>query len=361
MNKTFIINTITDWDEPPRARHQVAEALSKLNEVYFINANKVGLPKLKIIAVNQNLNIILPFWPIDYRIRYRLPILNEIYQHWLFQKIKKFLKEKDLTIINFDFTATQLFHYFHKVVYYCNDFNIRYYYLLPIKRYFERCEKHVAKKSVCCAATSEYLYNHIKVFNSNVIEIKLGAPNVEQITNFTKNKNIKVGFVGFLNERRTSTEIIKRLISDPNVEVLVYGKISSTLLASLKKYKNIKNNGILIGDQLLKHLNEIDVGIAPYNKADVNLGGTPNKLWLYLALGKPVVVSTLPMIKNWKFGEKFVYLADNEDEFVEKVYTAYADDTAELRLKRFRFAQENTWDKRIDELLKFINECSAKN
>lgn len=359
LNKTFVINTITNWSEPPRARHQVAEALSRFHEVYFINANKIGSPGIKIESVNENLKVILPFWPIDYRIRYRLPILNEIYQNWLFRKIKAILKKKNTHIINFDFTATQLFKYFNKVVYYCNDYNIRYYYLFFIKKYLERCEKHVAGNSICCAATSEYLYNHLKAFNSNVIEIRLGAPTVENIQKFKRNKKIKVGLVGYLNEKRNSAEIIKKLISDKNIEVHVYGKISNGLSTSLGKYKNFKNNGILIGNELIEQLNEIDVGIAPYNKEDVNLGGTPNKLWLYLAVGKPVVISTLPMIKNWKFGEKFVYLADDENEFVEKVYTAYADDNAELKIKRYQFSQKNTWGKRIEELIKFINECAT--
>lgn len=361
MDKTFIINTITDWNEPPRARHQVAEALSKRHEVYFVSANRIGIPKLKIISINDNLNVFLPFWPIDYRIRYRFPILNEIYQNWLFKNIKKILKEKDINVINFDFTATRLFNYFQKIVYYCNDYNIRYYYLLPIKSYFERCEKHVAKKSVCCVATCEYLFNHLKAFNANVIEIKLGAPFVEQIPEFKKDKKIKVGFVGFLDERKTPIGILKKLVSDPNVELLVYGKISSALSTTLKNYNNIKYKGVLMGDQLIEQLKEIDVGIAPYNQSDVNLGRTPNKLWLYLALGKPVVVSTLPNIKNWKFAEKFVYLANNEVEFAEKVYAAYADDTSDLQIKRFQFAQENTWDKRIEELVKFINECLTEN
>ena len=159
-----------------------------------------------------------------------------------------------------------------------------------------------------------------------------------------------------MDERKTPIGILKKLVSDPNVELLVYGKISSALSTTLKNYNNIKYKGVLMGDQLIEQLKEIDVGIAPYNQSDVNLGRTPNKLWLYLALGKPVVVSTLPNIKNWKFAEKFVYLANNEVEFAEKVYAAYADDTSDLQIKRFQFAQENTWDKRIEELVKFINE-----
>ena len=60
------------------------------------------------------------------------------------------------------------------------------------------------------------------------------------------------------------------------------------------------------------------------------------------------------MIKNWKFDEKFVYFADDDSEFIQKVYDAYNDDTEELRLNRFKFAKTNTWDNRVQELMKCL-------
>jgi hypothetical protein len=42
----YLINTITSWDEPPRARHQVAQAVAKNHKVYFIARNEFGVPKI---------------------------------------------------------------------------------------------------------------------------------------------------------------------------------------------------------------------------------------------------------------------------------------------------------------------------
>lgn len=357
MDKVFIVNTITDWYEPPRARHQVAESLSKNYKVYFVSANKIGFAKLDIIPINERMNVLLPSWPIDYRMRYRLPVINEIYQDWLFNKIKRLLDNKDITVINFDFTATHLVNFFQRNIYFCNDYNIRYYYVSAIKSYFERCEKQVAERALCCAATSKYLVSHLKAYNSNVIEIKLGAPFIQEIPKFNRGNKIRVGIVGFLHENRTPLNIIEKIVRDTNVELVIYGKLSDALSKAFKKYNNIKYNGVLTGNRLLEKLKNIDVGIAPYNQSDVNRGGTPNKLWIYLALGKPVVVTRLPMITDWKFDEKYAYLADDEDEFIKNVYTAYNEDTADLQIKRHQFAQENTWDKRVEGLLKYINEC----
>ena len=74
----YLINTITAWDEPPRARHQVAEAIAKNNEVIFIARNERGKPRIETSIINENLTVITPFFPIDYRLRYRLTIIKVI-------------------------------------------------------------------------------------------------------------------------------------------------------------------------------------------------------------------------------------------------------------------------------------------
>jgi antibiotic biosynthesis monooxygenase (ABM) superfamily enzyme len=88
MGIKYIINTMTAWDEPPRARHQVTTALAKKYKVAFVASNKVGLPKISFTYMD-NILLIQPFFPVYLKIRYRIPILNEIYQIWLFNKLKK--------------------------------------------------------------------------------------------------------------------------------------------------------------------------------------------------------------------------------------------------------------------------------
>ena len=102
----FIVNTITNWNEPPRARHQVTSELSQLFKTVFVSANQIGIPKIKISQENHNLSVVFPFFPINTKIRYRIPLLNELYQYWLFSQLKK--KFPEYSIINFDFTVTSM-------------------------------------------------------------------------------------------------------------------------------------------------------------------------------------------------------------------------------------------------------------
>ncbi len=88
MKTAYLINTRTRWEEPPRARHQVAETLAIRNEVYFVAASKIGFPRIEVTNLHNNLYLIQPYWFIDYRLRFRLFIVNELYQTWLFSKFQ---------------------------------------------------------------------------------------------------------------------------------------------------------------------------------------------------------------------------------------------------------------------------------
>ena len=117
--RTFLLITKTYWEEPPRVRHQVAQALAKNHKVIFVAANKFGLPKINTQKISDNYTVIQPYFPLNMKIRYRLPIINEIYQWWLFSKLKR--QGQESIVINFDYTANLLYKYFKKYIYYCHD------------------------------------------------------------------------------------------------------------------------------------------------------------------------------------------------------------------------------------------------
>ncbi len=359
----MIITSADFWEDAPRARYQVAEAIAKKHKVYFVSANKPGLPNLKKCWIHKNFVVMVPYFPTDYRIRYRIPFINKIYQAWLFKLLEKESNdENEVVVINFDNTATEIFKYFKNVIYFCNDYNIRYFYFAAIKRYLEKSERIVAKNAKLCVATSQFLVDRLEKFNGNVLESRLGAPNVEGELFFRKNKKLKIGLVGFhLHEKRISIEIIRNLVRNPIVELYVYGRVSKKLKAVFSEYSNIKMRGVLKRSSLLNELKQISVGIAPYRLEDVNPGGTSNKLWVYLAVGKPVVMSDLPNIKKWHINDKFIYSAKTETEFVEKVVDAYRDDNEELMYSRARFALDNSWDSRIHILMNGINKSIVES
>jgi len=364
----FIINTNTKWDDPPRARHQIAYALSKKCPVEFIAANKFGLPAIRKIKINTNLTLYQPYFPIDSRLRYRLPLINELYQNWLFRKIKSILKSNinEYKVINTDFTAVKIFKYFKNVAYYCNDdFTGISELMNPIPlivKFHRKWENEMIRNSLFCVSTSNFLTKKIKEKNNNVYEIPLGAPyikdfGVEADISINKNEFINAGLVGFIDCQTTSIKIINNLLEHPKIQVTLIGPVSKKFLKRINRKDKIILKGILTGKQLFKEINNFDVAIIPYDieRFKINKGITPNKLWQYLALGKPVVVIDFHNIKSWKFPDGTVYKSSDE-EFPELVLKAYEKNTEDLVKKRISVAADNTWDNRVEEIMTLFNK-----
>ena len=74
----------------------------------------------------------------------------------------------------------------------------------------------------------------------------------------------------------------------------------------------------------------------------------PNKLYTYLAAGKPIVSSDLPALIS--MDEGLLYRVTSAEGFIAAIRRAFAEDSDVLREKRLAIARENTWDSRGDEL-----------
>jgi hypothetical protein len=356
----FLINTLTAWDEPPRARHQVAGALSKKFDVVFVSANKKGFPRINIYPVHSNLTVIQPFFPIDVRIRYRLPVLNEIYQAWLFRWLKK--RYSDRKVINFDFTAHRIFRYFKTVYYYCNDnFSSisRKINVWPIYRYHEYCEQKIMKSSVFCIGTSPMITANLLNWNPLSYEILLGGPDIHEfnITPAAKNETehpMNIGLVGFISNYNLSSDLINKILQQVNCTITFIGPVDPQFYESIEKKDKVIRKGTLTDKDLLTAVNDFDVAIAPYASKKVNEGGIPNKMFIYLAVGKPVVTTKLKSLSQIELPEKLIYPVDEMDHFPDIIVQAYNENNSELIQSRVDFAQKNTWDLRMDQ---FITYC----
>ena len=141
-----------------------------------------------------------------------------------------------------------------------------------------------------------------------------------------------------------------------NVELHLIGPIKDDFLEHIVQRDKVIAHGVMTGDPLSIKLLEMDVAIAPYYMDDPNTGRTPNKMWQYLATGKPAVITNLPNVRHWEFPKGTVYKANNDDEFVSFIKQAFLDDTMELIKERINIAANNSWSKRVDQLLTFIEK-----
>ena len=361
----FLINTFTHWEEPPRARHQVAYALARNHTVVFVAANKVGFPGIMTSRVQENLSLVQPRFFVGNKIRYRIPVLNEIYQNWLYKKLKK--SYGDHRIINFDFTATRIYNYFKEVIFYYNDnlaaISKR---LNPgfIARYHERAESKVAAEANFCISVTPLLKEKLQEFNPASHEIPLGGPDIKEFgievnETIQAEAPIRVGLVGFISDYSISSDIINFVLNQENMVLVVVGPMENSFMDKLRNRDRMILKGTLTGKELFEAINEFDIAIAPYCRAitkDDSVGvGTGSKMYQYLALGKPVVISDMVGLKNVSLPEKFLYIASEEDNFPLLINKAHKENTPSAIRERVSYANENTWEKRMETLIKIYH------
>lgn len=357
----FIINTLTFWEEPPRARHQLTFALSKKFKVAYVAANKIGALRIEVVDLKNNIILIQPYFPISVKIRYRIPVLNELYQLWLISWLKK--NYSGTEIINFDFSAYLIPRKFSKVYYYCND-NFtsisRKIDPWPIFNYIRYCEKNVARRSFKCFGTSPMITDNLRRFNPGSYEIPLGGPNIDefhvkpQLKTHNKDK-INIGLVGFISNSKISAKLINAILEKINCIVTLIGPVDKSFYDGIIHRDRVESLGVLTGQDLYEAVNQFDIAIAPYLESKAHEGNIPNKIFIYLALGKPVVITEMIGLKKMNLPEKLIYMVNDLKNFPEIIRNAYSENDDSLIMKRIEFGRENTWDKRAEKFLSIIN------
>ena len=78
----------------------------------------------------------------------------------------------------------------------------------------------------------------------------------------------------------------------------------------------------------------------------------PLKAYEYLAAGKPIVSTNIAGIDKF---QDLIYTAETKEEFSKKIRQALQEDNEELTQKRKETVKEHTWNYRVNEMLKIIN------
>jgi len=356
----FLINTRTFWKEMPRARHQLARALTAQHKVYFVEYNRVGPPGLMAETAENRLIVLTPSYPLDPRVRYRVPPLSRRYQRWLFPRVRDHIQADgaaEVFVVNFDHTATEIFEYFPHVMYFCNDDPL----LQPgflgwlFSFPFARTEKTVLRKSLFTVVVSDYLFRRKTAENKYLLYLGADPSFLNSPFVAPPEGEIVINHMGYIN-RRVETDWIVRLAQDfPSWKIELIGLIDKRNERRLSGQANIFLMEPKRGEDLRRVLDKCHVGLLPYkNNRRMKTCSANNKYWQYLALGKPVVYRDLPDLI--RVPEYLLYKASTYEEFREQVLRALREDCPEYRNQRREFARENGWDRRAEELIRLFQK-----
>jgi glycosyltransferase involved in cell wall biosynthesis len=232
-----------------------------------------------------------------------------------------------------------------------------------------REEKDLVTNSSIVIVTSQALLQKLSKLNSNCYYV----PNGADVTHFLKATKASekipeidhlrhpiIGYIGHIADW-CDVDLVCRLAElHPEYSVLIVGPVSARSggLEKFKRHPNITLVGVKKYEVLPKYLAYMDVCLIPFKINRLTLAVNPVKLYEYLAAGKPVVSTALPEVCN--NASEFVYVGKNREDFIRKVEEAVEEPKKPgyeaMVAGRVRFAEDNSWEKRIDVFERLLRQ-----
>lgn len=172
-----------------------------------------------------------------------------------------------------------------------------------------------------------------------------------------KNGKKVAGYVGVLN-REIDIELLEYLIVQcPDVNFILIGYATEELLVRIRSMLERYHNLSYLGERSFKdipgYLSDFDVLLNIKKNDHTTAGGESQKIYEYLASGKPIVTTPVPPADRFA---DLMYVSSDKIQFAEFLKTALEEDNEELRGKRIMIALENSWAKRVDVILDKVSQ-----
>ena len=157
-----------------------------------------------------------------------------------------------------------------------------------------------------------------------------------------------IGYIGSMyGEWFREDLVIKVAQSYPDASIVVIGDHKQRFA---RKPENLYTLGLKPHMQIPAYLAHFDVCLIPFKQMELVQATSPIKVFEYLAMGKPVVATTMKELQ----GIPNVYLSDSDEEFIANVARALSSKPDRTELQSF--IDNNSWRARIDALLRLIDE-----
>lgn len=222
-------------------------------------------------------------------------------------------------------------------------------------RHGKRMEELFSKEADIVIVSSDQLKKERSHLNENTFVVKNGVSDAW----FTERKCIKnktkiiAGFVGSLDSRIDYSLILKLIVLLPDVEFWFVGRKECKEFDQLMEYKNVKWTPPVDYEKLPDVIQHFDVGLIPFAKTQFTSKIYPLKINEYLALGKPVVMTSFATLPEF---EGIVYQADSPIDFAHTIKVAVDSITAEQSSHYKMIASNNSWSKRAEEFIRLIKD-----
>ncbi len=217
--------------------------------------------------------------------------------------------------------------------------------------------------------SSQYLFNkfsrgkkHNIFLVGNGVEVehfKKAREGIEIPEDISSLKKPILGYTGTIGEWFDFQLIEDTLKFFPNISIVLIGPIFSKQKSEVNRLKNSYPNFFVLGKKpyslLPNYIKAFDICIIPFKINELTLSVNPNKLYEYLAAGKPVISTALPEVEKYN---GTVFIAKNSAEFLSHINKAL---TSTHDLERFlKIADEHSWDEKTKSIINLVIKYRRK-
>lgn len=219
--------------------------------------------------------------------------------------------------------------------------------------YDRSVEEKILLESDYISAVSPYL---IDKFNFLRGDIHLSPNGYYKSLTGVENRNISlkkvidgkvnIGYFGHLTDSWFNWDLIIEIAkknADYVFHIIGYG-LSSETEARIEELENIKYYGKVPTDKLCEYVKNWNIGIILFKPSNLAKAVDPIKIYEYLFMGLPVIVSGIEHMKNYPR----TFVIEKADEFVSVVEDIVKDNKQENIDK---FLEASTWEARFSKFL----------
>lgn len=136
------------------------------------------------------------------------------------------------------------------------------------------------------------------------------------------NKNKNIIYYGSVTEEWFDFDLLRKIADLGNLNVILIGAINEDIINKHLKHEHIYILGKKINSELPAYLCYSDVTIIPFVINDITIYTNPLKIYEYLAMHKPVVLSNMVEVPDYNNSFK----CNDHNEFVAKIKELVATD-----------------------------------
>ncbi len=213
-------------------------------------------------------------------------------------------------------------------------------------------EKRLLRDADLVVVSSEPLRRHVAEHRADAVVIR----NAADVDRFAAAQNRPlphagrptIGYFGAISYWYDIAWIEHAARERPGWDFVLIGSTDGCDVRAVKHMPNVRLLGERPYVELPEHLGGFDVAVIPFQLTELIMCTNPVKLYEYMAAGKPVVASAMPEVAA---ATELAYVARDARDFVAQIERALAEDSAELRERRRRWASAHTWERRADRML----------